>query len=59
MEYNPFIVPQGSPLTVSIPGTNQVTSCGGDIQCVEVKRTNVSAAFFLSIKFPGDRVRPP
>jgi alpha-tubulin suppressor-like RCC1 family protein len=31
--------------------TNQITSCGSDQQCIEVKRINVSAAFFLSIEF--------
>jgi hypothetical protein len=31
--------------------TNQITSCGTDAQCIEVKRINVSAAFFLSIEF--------
>ena len=31
--------------------TNQITSCGSDAQCIEVKRINVSAAFFLSIEF--------
>jgi hypothetical protein len=31
--------------------TNQITSCGADAQCIEVKRVNVSAAFFLSIEF--------
>jgi hypothetical protein len=31
--------------------TNEITSCGSDAQCVEVKRINVSAAFFLSIEF--------
>lgn len=30
---------------------NEITSCGGDQQCTEVKRVNVSAAFFLSIEF--------
>jgi hypothetical protein len=30
---------------------NQITSCGADPQCIEVKRINVSAAFFLSIEF--------
>ena len=30
---------------------NQITSCGGDQQCVELRRVNVSAAFFLSIEF--------
>jgi len=31
--------------------TNEITSCGGNAACVEVKRINVSAAFFLSIEF--------
>jgi photosystem II stability/assembly factor-like uncharacterized protein len=31
--------------------TNEVTSCGTNQGCVEVKRINVSAAFFLSIEF--------
>jgi hypothetical protein len=30
---------------------NEITSCGSDPQCIEVKRINVSAAFFLSIEF--------
>jgi hypothetical protein len=30
---------------------NEITSCGTDPQCIEVKRINVSAAFFLSIEF--------
>ncbi|HEX3085249.1 MAG TPA: FG-GAP-like repeat-containing protein, partial [Pyrinomonadaceae bacterium] len=30
---------------------NQITSCGSDAACTEVKRINVSAAFFLSIEF--------
>jgi hypothetical protein len=31
--------------------TNQIETCGSDAQCREVKRINVSAAFFLSIEF--------
>jgi len=31
--------------------TNEITSCGGNAQCIEVKRINVSAAFFLSNEF--------
>ena len=31
--------------------TNEITVCGSDPQCIEVKRINVSAAFFLSIEF--------
>ncbi len=30
---------------------NQLTSCGSDAKCLEVRRINVSAAFFLSIEF--------
>src|SRR5205823_4740500 len=30
---------------------NEITSCGSNAQCLEVKRINVSAAFFLSIEF--------
>jgi hypothetical protein len=33
--------------------TNQITSCGSDQACIETKRINVSAAFFLSIEFQG------
>jgi len=31
--------------------TNEITSCGGDAQCIEAKRVNVSAAYFLSMEF--------
>ena len=31
--------------------TNQITSCGTDQACIEVRRINVSASFFLSIEF--------
>ncbi|PYS64158.1 MAG: hypothetical protein DMF74_07785 [Acidobacteria bacterium] len=31
--------------------TNQITSCGTDQACIELKRINVSAAYFLSIEF--------
>jgi subtilisin family serine protease len=30
---------------------DQITSCGSDVQCIEIRRINVSAAFFLSIEF--------
>ena len=29
---------------------DQITSCGADAQCVQIRRINVSAAFFLSIE---------
>src|SRR5262249_1330189 len=31
--------------------TDQITSCGNDQACINAKRVNVSAAFFLSIEF--------
>jgi Tol biopolymer transport system component len=31
--------------------TAEILSCGGDAQCIEAKRINVSAAYFLSIEF--------
>jgi hypothetical protein len=31
--------------------SNQITSCGSDAQCIELRRINVSGAFFLSIEF--------
>ena len=31
--------------------TDQITSCGANLQCIEVARINVSASFFLSIEF--------
>ncbi|HEX8284923.1 MAG TPA: TIGR03118 family protein [Pyrinomonadaceae bacterium] len=30
---------------------NEITTCGGNAACIENKRVNVSAAFFLSIEF--------
>jgi hypothetical protein len=31
--------------------SDQINPCGADPQCIEIKRINVSAAFFLSIEF--------
>jgi len=31
--------------------THQISDCGSDAQCIEAKRINVSAAYFLSIEF--------
>jgi Tol biopolymer transport system component len=31
--------------------TNEITSCGSDVQCIDAKRVNVSASYFLSIEF--------
>jgi hypothetical protein len=33
--------------------TDQLTSCGGDLACSELRETTVSAAFYLSIEFRG------
>jgi hypothetical protein len=34
--------------------TNQITSCGDNLQCTEVRRVDVSASFFLSIEFQNN-----
>jgi hypothetical protein len=31
--------------------SDQITSCGADTACIEIRRINVSAAFFISIEF--------
>jgi uncharacterized repeat protein (TIGR01451 family) len=31
--------------------SNQITSCGADVNCLSIRRVNVSAAFFLSNEF--------
>lgn len=31
--------------------TNEITQCGANAACIEIKRINVSAAFYLSIEF--------
>jgi hypothetical protein len=31
--------------------TNEITSCGSNQQCIEIKRINISASFFVSIEF--------
>jgi len=31
--------------------SSEITSCGADVACIDIKRINVSAAFFLSIEF--------
>jgi hypothetical protein len=34
--------------------TNQINSCGTDAQCLEIRRIDVSASFFLSIEFQNN-----
>jgi hypothetical protein len=50
MQYHDFLnrEPDNSGLNF---WTNQITACGANQQCVDEKRINVSAAFFLSIEF--------
>jgi len=48
--YRDFLNRQADDLGLAF-WTNEITSCGSDPQCIEAKRINVSAAFFLSIEF--------
>ena len=48
--YRDFLNRQADDLGLAF-WTNEITSCGADPQCIEAKRINVSAAFFLSIEF--------
>jgi hypothetical protein len=48
--YSDFLNRQADALGVAF-WTNEITSCGADPQCIEYKRINVSAAFYLSIEF--------
>ena len=48
--YHDFLNRQGDAAGLAF-WTDQITSCAGDPACIEVKRINVSAAFFLSIEF--------
>jgi len=48
--YHDFLNRQGDAPGVAF-WTSEITSCGVDPACIEVKRINVSAAFFLSIEF--------
>src|SRR5437763_1999760 len=49
-QYRDFLNRQADDLGLAF-WTNEITSCGSDQQCIEAKRINVSAAFFLSIEF--------
>jgi parallel beta-helix repeat protein len=50
MHYHDFLSREPDPAGLAF-WTNEITSCGNDAQCVDHKRINVSAAFFLSIEF--------
>ena len=49
-QYHDFLNREPDPAGLAF-WTNEITSCGSDPQCIEVKRINVSAAFYLSIEF--------
>jgi hypothetical protein len=48
--YHDFLNRQGDSAGVTF-WTDTITSCGVDQQCIDVKRINASAAFFLSTEF--------
>ena len=50
MHYHDFLSREPDPAGLAF-WTNEITSCGNNAQCVDNKRINVSAAFFLSIEF--------
>jgi CSLREA domain-containing protein len=50
MQYHDFLNREPDPAGLAF-WTNQITTCGNDPICIETKRTNVSASFFLSIEF--------
>jgi Calx-beta domain/Domain of unknown function (DUF4214) len=50
MQYHDFLNREPDPAGLAF-WTNEITSCGADQTCIDVKRVNVSAAFFLSIEF--------
>jgi hypothetical protein len=48
--YHDFLNRQHDPAGLAF-WVNQITSCGGDQECIAIRRINTSAAFFLSIEF--------
>jgi len=48
--YHDFLTRQPDPSGLAF-WTNEITSCGSDPSCIDVKRINVSASFYLSIEF--------
>ena len=50
MHYHDFLNREPDPAGLQF-WTNQIASCGSDAQCIEERRINVSASFFLSIEF--------
>lgn len=50
MQYHDFLNREPDPSGLAF-WTNQIASCNGNQACIDTKRVNVSAAFFLSIEF--------
>jgi Calx-beta domain/Domain of unknown function (DUF4214) len=50
MQYHDFLNREPDPAGFAF-WTNEINSCGADAQCRDIKRINVSAAFYLSIEF--------
>lgn len=48
--YHDFLYREPDPAGLAF-WKDQIVSCGADAQCIEIKRINVSAAFYLSIEF--------
>lgn len=48
--YHDFLNRQPDPSGLAF-WTNEISSCGANQACIEIKRINVSAAFYLSIEF--------
>ncbi|HJZ79844.1 MAG TPA: Calx-beta domain-containing protein, partial [Pyrinomonadaceae bacterium] len=50
MHYHDFLNREPDPAGLAF-WTKEITSCGNDVGCIEGKRINVSASFFLSIEY--------
>lgn len=50
MQYHDFLNREPDPAGLAF-WINEITSCGGNSQCIDERRVNVSAAFLLSIEF--------
>jgi hypothetical protein len=50
MQYHDFLNREPDPAGLAF-WTNEITSCAGNQACIDIKRVNVSAAFFISIEF--------
>jgi hypothetical protein len=50
MQYHDFLNREPDPAGLAF-WANEITSCGSDQNCIDIKRVNVSAAFFISVEF--------